>query len=97
MEVSKQETRFGKAPEERRIPQPTTMRSEWRLKGAPLPRIVHCHRIKAPQFRKRCDPQLIRSCKRGPGRRRPFGTWLLELFWDLELGIWSFSRGRCGL
>ncbi len=23
---------------------------------------------------------------------RPFGTWSLELIWDLELGIWSFVR-----
>src|SRR4029077_12704745 len=24
------------------------------------------------------------------GTRRPFGIWLLELFWDLGFGIWSF-------
>src|SRR5262249_11188221 len=23
---------------------------------------------------------------------KPFGIWLLELLWDLEFGIWSFSR-----
>jgi hypothetical protein len=28
--------------------------------------------------------------RRGPGERRPFGIWLLELFWDLGFGIWSF-------
>jgi hypothetical protein len=30
--------------------------------------------------------------RRGLGTRRPFGIWLLELFWDLEFGIWSFAR-----
>lgn len=26
------------------------------------------------------------------GEKRPIGIWLLEFFWDLELGIWSFPR-----
>src|SRR6476469_910876 len=26
------------------------------------------------------------------GERRPFGIWLLEVFWDLEFGIWSFPQ-----
>jgi len=30
--------------------------------------------------------------RRGPGRRGPFGIWLLELFWDLGFGIWSFPQ-----
>src|SRR6267142_1410395 len=38
----------------------------------------------------------------GEGRAhvRPFGIWLLELFWDLGFGIWSFPgpvHGRAGV
>src|SRR6267142_5596295 len=32
----------------------------------------------------------------GEGRAhvRPFGIWLLELFWDLGFGIWSFPSAQ---
>jgi hypothetical protein len=40
-------------------------------------------------------PIRLSRFNRGWGEGRgegPIGIWLLELFWDLEFGIWSFPR-----
>ena len=68
---------------DRTIPQPRFMES-FDVRAVCIVTVSRCVSLPLLHW----QDQLGR--RRGLGRGGVFGIWLLELLWDLELGIWSF-------